>query len=365
MKKTLTVNLGGTVFNIDEDAYQLLDKYLSNLRLHFQREEGSDEIMEDFENRISELFSERIRLGYEVITIEHVENIIQRMGKPEELFGEADTNIDKEEDKQHTEEKTTERTGKKRLMRDPDNKIFGGVAGGLAAYLGWDVTAIRLVLIFLLFLPINIPIGLIYIILWIAMPMAKTAADKLIMRGENVTIENIGKTVTDKFDKPANDTDETSSENAPRTGLQKAADVFVSIMGFILKGLIILGGIILVPLLIIFLPIAVVLIIALVTGTTAIFNILPFGDIFSGIPFYSMFASGISSILVIGIPVCALIYALCVSLFKFKPMPTAAKWVLLVIWIIALIAAIWTFTQCGFHFSPIWWNQTIHTTQWI
>ena len=72
MKKTLTVNLGGTVFHIDEDAYQLLDKYLSNLRIHFQKEEGSEEIMDDFEMRISELFNERIRLGYEVITIEHV-----------------------------------------------------------------------------------------------------------------------------------------------------------------------------------------------------------------------------------------------------------------------------------------------------
>ena len=92
MKKTLTVNLGGTVFHIDEDAYQLLDKYLSNLRIHFREEEGSDEIMDDFEARISELLGERVRLGYEVITIEQVEEIIKRMGKPEEIFegeGEA------------------------------------------------------------------------------------------------------------------------------------------------------------------------------------------------------------------------------------------------------------------------------------
>ena len=61
MKKTLTVNLGGTVFHIDEDAYQLLDKYLSNLRIHFRKEEGSDEIMDDFEMRISELLNERVR----------------------------------------------------------------------------------------------------------------------------------------------------------------------------------------------------------------------------------------------------------------------------------------------------------------
>ena len=64
MKKTLTVNLGGTVFHIDEDAYQLLDKYLSNLRIHFLKEEGAEEIMADFEMRISELLNERIRGDY-------------------------------------------------------------------------------------------------------------------------------------------------------------------------------------------------------------------------------------------------------------------------------------------------------------
>ena len=196
MKKTLTVNLGGTVFHIDEDAYQLLDKYLTNLRLHFNKEEGSDEIMNDFEMRISELFNERIRLGYEVITIEHVEVVIKRMGKPEDLF--ENENIQEENKNQNTSNKENE--GKKRLMRDPDNKLLGGVAGGIAAYMGWDTTAVRLAMILLLFVPYA-PIVIIYIILWLIMPLARTAADKLIMRGESVTLENIGKTVTDGFEK--------------------------------------------------------------------------------------------------------------------------------------------------------------------
>ena len=160
MKKTLTVNLGGTVFHIDEDAYQLLDKYLTNLRLHFNKEEGSDEIMNDFEMRISELFNERIRLGYEVITIEHVEVVIKRMGKPEDLF--ENENIQEENKNQNTSNKENE--GKKRLMRDPDNKLLGGVAGGIAAYMGWDTTAVRLAMILLLFVPYA-PIVIIYIII--------------------------------------------------------------------------------------------------------------------------------------------------------------------------------------------------------
>lgn len=61
MKKTLTVNLGGTVYHIDEDAYNLLDNYLNNLRYHFRKEEGADEIVRDMETRIAELFDEYIR----------------------------------------------------------------------------------------------------------------------------------------------------------------------------------------------------------------------------------------------------------------------------------------------------------------
>lgn len=97
MKKTLTVNLGGTVYHIDEDAYNLLDNYLNNLRYHFRKEEGADEIVRDMETRIAELFDEYIRTGQQVITIEQVEAVIARMGKPEEL--NTDDNDEKKEEK--------------------------------------------------------------------------------------------------------------------------------------------------------------------------------------------------------------------------------------------------------------------------
>ncbi len=150
MKKTLTVNLGGTVFHIDEDAYILLDKYLSNLRIHFMKDEGSDEILDDFEMRISELFNERIRLGYDVITIVQVEEVIRRMGKPEELFGE---DYEKEEKKKKSETRyeKVKHTVNRRFFRDPDDRILGGVASGIAAYLGWDPTLVRLVWFLLMF----------------------------------------------------------------------------------------------------------------------------------------------------------------------------------------------------------------------
>ena len=74
MKKTLTVNLGGTVFHIDEDAYRLLDNYLCNLKLHFRKQEGAEEIVDDIEARISELFLEKLNAGSQVITLADVED---------------------------------------------------------------------------------------------------------------------------------------------------------------------------------------------------------------------------------------------------------------------------------------------------
>ena len=133
MKKTLTVNLGGTVYHIDEDAYNLLDNYLNNLRYHFRKEEGADEIVRDMETRIAELFDEYIRIGQQVITIEQVEAVIARMGKPEEL--NTDDNDEKKEEKtNHTYGNGTAR----RLFRNPDDRILGGVLSGLSAYFGWD-----------------------------------------------------------------------------------------------------------------------------------------------------------------------------------------------------------------------------------
>lgn len=354
MKKTLTVNLGGTVFHIDEDAYQLLDKYLTNLRLHFNKEEGSDEIMNDFEMRISELFNERIRLGYEVITIEHVEEVIKRMGKPEELF--ENENIQEENKNQNTSNKENE--GKKRLMRDPDNMLLGGVAGGIAAYMGWDTTAVRLAMILLLFVPYA-PIVIIYIILWLIMPLARTAADKLIMRGESVTLENIGKTVTDGFEKVSNNVNDYISSDKPRTFFQKFADLFVNVVGFILKFLVILVGILLLPPLLLVLFILVIVTFALlIGGTSTLYHLSPFGaDFLAGAPTSLAIMGCIGILLLIGIPIFSIIYAICIQLFKSKPLATTAKWALLILWILSIVLSITYFYITGINgWSTLPWS---------
>ena len=334
MKKTLTVNLGGTVFHIDEDAYQLLDKYLSNLRIHFRQEEGSDEIMDDFEMRISELLNERVRLGYEVITINEVEEVIRRMGKPEEIF--ADEKHEEYQEQENNHEKGTAQA-KKRLMRDPDNRILGGVAGGFAAYMDWDPTLVRIGLFLLMFFyGIMIPI---YFLLWIIVPLAKTATDKLEMRGENITVENIGKTVTDGFERVSNNISDYVKSGQPRTFLQKAADLFVVIIGFLLKFIIVLAGIVLLPPLAFVVFILIVILFALITGGAGIlYHLSPFGmDLYNGTPTPMVIMGCLGTILLIGIPVFSLAYAICAHLFKWSPLSTPVKWVLIVLWIISLI----------------------------
>ncbi len=336
MKKTLTVNLGGSVFNIDEDAYRLLDKYLSNLRIHFSKEEGSDEIMNDFEARISELFSERIRLGYEVITIEHVEDVISRMGKPEDIFGgDAAEGNDDDEGKRVFREQVI--TGKKRLMRDPDNRVIGGVAAGLAAYMGWDVTAVRLAMIILLLVPFVQWVVLLYILMWIVMPSARTAADRLIMRGEKVSLESIGQTVTDGFEKVSRDVNDYISSEKPRSFIRKIADMFVAVVGFLLKFCAVLLGIILLPILLVVVFVLLVIVFALVVGGAGVlYSVFPAMGFMASVPnVYAAVIGCIALALVIGIPVVSLLYAICGQFLKLKPMSATAKWTLLVLWFIS------------------------------
>ncbi len=341
MKKTITINLGGTIFNIDEDAYQLLDNYLSNLRVHFRNEEGTDEIINDFESRISELFGERLRLGYEVITIEHVESVINRMGKPEELFeDEEKTKEGENTQKRVFQEQVIE--GKKKLMRDPDNRILGGVAAGIAAYKGWDVTAVRLVMILLLFVPVTYWMFLLYIILWMVMPQAQTATDRLIMRGENITLETIGQTVTDGFEKVSHNVDDYIKSGKPRNFLQKTADLIVSVFGFLLKFGAVLIGIILLPILLLVVFILFVVGIALIAGgTSVIYSLFPAGCVLmDGMPTYMTAIGCIDMILLIGIPVVALFYIVCGHFFNLKPMATPVKWTLLVLWLISVAGGV-------------------------
>jgi phage shock protein PspC (stress-responsive transcriptional regulator) len=187
MKITLSVNLGGYSFNIDEDAYSELKRYLKNLELHFAREESSSEILSDIESRIAELFRSKLTTYKQVITIDDVSNVISVLGTPEDISENEGTSA---RDKFSS-------PGYHRMYRDPDHRVIGGVCSGIAAYWTIEVWIIRLIFFCLAMMGVGF---LIYLILYIVLPEAKTTAQKIEMKGEPVNINNIKDSVKREFD---------------------------------------------------------------------------------------------------------------------------------------------------------------------
>ena len=257
MNKTININISGTVFNVDEDAYDLLYKYLESIKKYFSKIDSDGEIVADIESRIAENFLSSISSQNNSISISDVKNVIKVMGTLDD-FKEIYEDVDKEEESNTSEEKKPKRLFRnindkviggvasgisnyfkidplitriifitmaflggfgllayiicwigipagndsesiirKRYYRDSDEKVLGGVAMGVANYFGVDVSLIRI-----LFL-ISIFFGgfgvLIYFILWFITPEATTVGEKMSMKGYSVTLENIEKYVEEKI----------------------------------------------------------------------------------------------------------------------------------------------------------------------
>lgn len=189
MKKTVIVNISGIIFHIDEDAFEKLSAYLDALHRYFDRQAEGKEIVADIEARIAELLQPLIGDAKQSITIEDIEQIITTLGQPEDIAGEEN-----EAETPHSEKKAqpTPRRIKRKLYRDTDNSVIGGVCSGIAAYFDTDPVIIRIVLVALCFA--GGASFIIYPILWIAIPAAVSASQKLEMRGEDITINNIERT---------------------------------------------------------------------------------------------------------------------------------------------------------------------------
>ena len=187
MNTTVTIHLAHTLFHIDSDAFALLKNYLNKLEKSFAQTEGKQEILEDIEVRIAELFSQyTIREGY-VISEKNVNDVIEILGSPEDISEEE------------TQEESTKSNAQKKLYRDTDERIIGGVASGLGHYFGIDRVWIRLILIILVLSSIG-GVVFVYILLWALIPEAKTTSEKLRMRGEPVNISNIEKKIKEGLD---------------------------------------------------------------------------------------------------------------------------------------------------------------------
>ncbi len=237
MNKTISINLGGMFFHIDEDAYQKLSRYFDAVKRSLSPD-GREEIMKDIESRIAELFQERIQNEKQVIGLVEIDAVISIMGQPE------DYKIDEETAKPIDFSIPSKA---KKLYRDKENSIIGGVASGFGHYFTIDPVWIRLLFVIIVVAGFGSPI-LIYLILMIIIPEAITTSQKLEMKGEDVTISNIERKVkegideiTDKFGK----IDSQKFAENTRQGIQKTSSsvgkLFTSLFRVFTK---IIGGII-------------------------------------------------------------------------------------------------------------------------
>jgi phage shock protein PspC (stress-responsive transcriptional regulator) len=186
MKKTLAINLSGLVFNLDEDAYQVLKNYLDSISEHFRNDVGKEEIITDIENRFAEEFNQKRTGSKQVIILADVNEIIKTLGSTEDFPSEKT----EQAETAHEENTTTPPKGAaRRLYRDTDNAMLGGVASGIANYFGTDTVWIRISFVVFTFAwGFAIPL---YILLWIITPKAETASQRAEMKGEPLTIKAI------------------------------------------------------------------------------------------------------------------------------------------------------------------------------
>jgi phage shock protein PspC (stress-responsive transcriptional regulator) len=183
MKKTFTINISGNIFHIEDDAYERLQGYLAKLKNHFGNEAEGREIVSDIESRIGELFLEKSKGENKVILLEWVDEVISIMGTPEDFIQQEG----------EPEPAVISVKGRKRLYRDPDSRIIAGVCSGLGAYFKVDPVVIRILFVLLL---LTSGVGfLAYLVLWIAVPKAQNTTQRLEMRGEEVNISNIERTI--------------------------------------------------------------------------------------------------------------------------------------------------------------------------
>ena len=187
MKITVSINIGGWAFNIDEDAYSELKRYLKTLEVHLAAEESASEIISDIETRMAEIFRSRLTQYKQVITMDDVRYAISILGTPEDITDEGNASA---------KEKFSS-PGYHRMYRDPDHRIIGGVCAGMAAY--WNTEAWILRIIFFVLAMMGGLGVLIYLILYIVLPEARTTAQKIEMKGEPVNIHNITEAVKNEF----------------------------------------------------------------------------------------------------------------------------------------------------------------------
>lgn len=234
MKKTVKINLSGIVFHLDEDAFYTLENYLNTIKRHFGTNPEGSEIITDIEHRVAELLQLKLNEQKQVITENDIQEIMNIMGKPEDIFTDEDA----------TDDGPTMQTSR-RFYRDIDHNVAGGVCSGLGAHFNIDPVILRV-----LFIVLAIPLAafpvVLYIVLWVVIPAAVTPQQKMDMRGGNYTISDIENSVKNEYDKVrTNWRSYRDSERYQRTreNLNTAGNGLIELFGFVGKLIVSIIGI--------------------------------------------------------------------------------------------------------------------------
>lgn len=341
MKKNITINLYGQLYNIDEDAYELLNSYEESLRAHFKEQADGTEIFNDLEARIAELLNELKAQDIEAITIEHIQDIIKRIGAPEEIDNEEDSG-----ETTTTADATPKEKGKnqKRLFRDEEHKMVAGVLAGFANFFGHDALYWRFgyVILFLLSLfngnsvagNMLIALTIAYITCAVLMPAAITPADRLKMKGQEVTPETLAMELSSEVNK---------NDKAPKAGARE--NVKGCIIGFLgVIGLLIHFSLMALGLLL-FIPALGAIIVGAVIGGTGgsafetVFDNENALMIYQNMPIL-IWTILISVFLLCFCPAYCAVHTLLVSAKKIEPMGWGQRVAWFVLWLIALVALV-------------------------
>lgn len=334
MNKTISINLGGFFFHIDEDAYSKLTRYLDAVKRSLSPD-GREEIIKDIESRIAELFQEKIKNEKQVISTKEVEDMISIMGQPE------DYKIDEEPYKKESKSYNTYYSSKK-LYKDEDNKIIGGVCAGLGHYFNIDPIWVRVLFVISPWITFGTAL-VIYFILWIVLPKAITTTQKLEMRGMPINITNIEKKVKEGIDditSKISDIDTDKIMYNVKNGSQKVGstieDIFTTIFKIFGK---ILGGFIVF--------VSSVTLIGLLIGTIFMFFSTTFDHVHmpwneylraSNYTDFPMWILYIFSFFAAAIPTFFfLILGLKLLISNLKSIGSYAKYSLLALWIISIV----------------------------
>ena len=251
MKKNINVNISGLLFNIDEDAYSALQSYLNRLKYYFGSDTSGLEILNDIEGRISEMFQEKLTESKSVITIEDVQNVIKVMGEPGEIENETEFENNSQSSSQSSQQSSSQSTyssytGNRKLYRDPDDKVVGGVSSGLSYYFGIAPIWIRLIFVAVALFGFGMSV-IVYIILWAIIPEARTTRKKMEMRGEPINIDNIEKNIREEInnigDKFNDIKDKHFKKKSERPNIfERIAGALISIIGFLFKAILVIIG---------------------------------------------------------------------------------------------------------------------------